>query len=82
MGDDVKFPPPVGALLAPKFTGRPPMCAGQVWADETGRTALVVRVSGANAYYISSHGTDLMRPREWPYLLSDPVVPERAPWST
>lgn len=77
----MKFPPPVAELRDVKFEGRPPMCAGQVWADETGRTALVVRVSGPNAYYISSHGTDIMRRSEWTYLLSDPVCPERAPWS-
>ena len=74
------FPPPVERLFDAPKGGRPPMCAGQVWADETGRTAVVVRVSGPNAYYISSHGTDLMRLTEWTYLLFDPVVPSRAPW--
>lgn len=53
--------------------------AGQVWADETGTTVVVTRMTQGIPWFENGRGSGYIR--DYPYLVADLCCPHLAPWS-
>ena len=53
--------------------------AGQVWADETGTTVVVTRMTQGIPWFENGRGSGYIE--DYPYLVADPCCPHLAPWA-